>query len=567
MRARARLLPVAGALAGALLASCAAPAREGASGEGTASAGGEKGGLVPVDVPRERLEAARAPRRLALVIGIQRFQDPQWRPLRYPGADAAGMAEVLRDPALGAFDEVQVLADGPTRDELRTGLARIAEEDRDERDTVVVYVSSHGTLARDAQGQLRRYLVAADTRIDRIPETGFSLDELKADFDRLRSRRKVLILATCHSGGGKSLLPVGIEAELAGVKAGFFVRPIEEVSRASVVLAASDWGETAREDEHLGHDIYTHFFLEALRSGNGDRNGDGAVTATEAHDYARRMTYADTGGRQRPSAESSEVGVDPIVLVGRVERRGKPELYSYAEKLDGFTVKVNGRPMGELPGGVAVDPGRLRVQISKGSGQEILDETLRLEPGERVEVGQLLSRAEGRWDVAPRAAFLSFLDSRSRRSVIGPVPGMGVALSYREWPAPAMALRLDLTTSFGRSTISQGPYQAGFGYSLLAAGVSLPWRFEPGAPGGLGLLVGPRLSALWLQRRFDLALAPPGQSYFTFTPGVMLGASLPIGRGWSAGAELHLDWTVLRMDGTSRSSGLAELLLGAGWRF
>ena len=49
------------------------------------------------------------------------------------------------------------------------------------------------------------------------------------------------------------------------------------------------------------------------------------------------MTYEFTSGRQRPSAESTEVGVDPIVLVGRVQRRGKPELFSYAPRLDGFT--------------------------------------------------------------------------------------------------------------------------------------------------------------------------------------------------------------------------------------
>ena len=112
----------------------------------------------------------------------------------------------------------------------------------------------------------------------------------------------------------------GTQRELAGVKAGFFVRPIEEVSRASVVLAASDWGETAREDAKLENDIYTHFFVEALRIG-ADRNGDGAVTVSEAHDYARRMTYEYTNGRQRPSAETAEVGADPIVLVGRVLRR------------------------------------------------------------------------------------------------------------------------------------------------------------------------------------------------------------------------------------------------------
>lgn len=553
MTARSKAL-LASALLGAAAVGCAAPARS------------EKGGLVPSPVPEEKVAAALAPRRVALLVGIQGFDDAEWRPLRYPEADAAALAAVLRDPQRGAFDEVEVLAGGPTREAVRAALRRLADRSRDERDTVVVYVSSHGTLARDAVGALRRYLVARDTRVADVPGTALAMDELKADFDRLRSRRKVLVLATCHSGNGKSLLPEAVQAELEGMKAGFFVRPLEEVSRASLVLAASDWGEAAREDDKLGNDVYTHFLVEALRVG-ADRNADGAVTATEAHDYARRRTYEWTGGRQRPSAESSEVGADPIVLAGKVARAGRPELFSYAARLDGFTVRVDGRPLAELPGGVAVDPGRHRVQVAKGSGPQVLDGWIRVGEGERVDVEHLVLRGPRRWELAPRAGGLAFLDARSRRDVLGPVAAFGAALAYADWPRPGMSVRLDLAASSGRSSLEQGPRAAAFRYSAFTAGVSLPWRFTPAGLQGASLLAGPRLSALSLERRFDLALAPPGQSLFTLAPGLLLGASLPLGPRFTAGAELHLDFAVVRVDGENRSSGLGELLLGAGYRF
>lgn len=550
-RSQARL---AGAVCAVALAACAAHAQT------------EKGRLVPLEVAGDRVAQALAPRRLALVVGIQGFDDPQWRALRFPEADAAALAAVLRDPHRGAFDEVEVLAGRPAREDVRAALHRLAERSRDERDTVVVYVSSHGTLARDAVGALRRYLVARDTRVADVPGTALAMDELKADFDRLRSRRKVLVLATCHSGSGKSLLPDAVQAELAGIKAGFFVRPIEEVSRASVVLAASDWGETAREDEKLGNDVYTHFLVEALRLGV-DRNGDGAVTVSEAHDYARRMTYEWTGGRQRPSAESTEIGADPIVLAGKVARRGRPELFSYAARLDGFTVRVDGRPLADLPGGVAVDPGRHRVQVAKGGGPEIWDGWLRVGDGERIDVERLVARGARRWEIAPRVGGLSFVDARSRRDVLGPVPTVGAALAFADWPRPGMSLRLDLATSAGSSRLEQGPYSAPFRYTVVTAGAALPWRFTPGPLWGASLLAGPRLSALWIERSFDLALAPAGQSWFTLVPGALLGASVPLGRRFTAGAELHLDFAIVRVDGRSRSSGLAELLLGAGYRF
>jgi hypothetical protein len=279
------------------------------------------------------------------------------------------------------------------------------------------------------------------------------------------------------------------------------------------------------------------------------------------------MTYEYTGGRQRPSAESSEVGVDPIVLVGKIARRGKPELYSYASRLDGFTVRVDGKPLADLPGGVALDAGRHRVQVAKGAGPELVDTWLRVGDGERIDVEHLVGRGEGRWEVAPRVAVLSFLDARSRAELAGPGVGPGATLSLAGWPSPRMALRLDLAGSGGSGHVAQAGASAPFRWSAVTAGVALPWRFAPAPLGGASLLAGPRLSAVWLERRFDVALAPPGHSYFTLTPGVLLGASVPLTRRITAGAELHLDWMVVRVDGENRSTGFGELMLGAGYRF
>ncbi len=526
----------------------------------------DKGGLVPVAVPRDRLAAALQPRRVALLVGVQRFDDPAWRPLRYPSADARELGEVLHDPQKGAFDEVEVLGGALTRERFRAALRRLAERTRDEQDTVVLYLSSHGTLARDATGQLRRYLVLTDTSMADVPGTAFSMDELKQDFDRLTSRRKVLVLATCHSGSGKSLLPEGVQHELAGIKAGFFVRPIEEVSRASVVLAASDWGETAREDETLGHDVYTHFFIEALRLGI-DRNGDGAITASEAHDYARRMTYQFTGGRQRPSAESTEVGVDPIVLVGRVLRAGKPELYSYAPVLDGFEILVDGKPLGELPGGVAVEPGGYRVQVAKGGGPAVFDGRVDLGAGQRIDLQDLMASSEGRWEVGPRFGVFSFLDQASRAQLLGPSATVGASASLRDWPARHLTLRLDVAGATGREIVQATGGSAGFDYQLFNAGVAVAWRAEPPWLRGGSLLAGPRLSALRVARQFDLELASAPQTYFTLTPGLLLGADYPLGKGFMASTELHVDWAVVKVDGQDRSTGFAEWLIGLGYRF
>jgi hypothetical protein len=560
MALTARPRRCAGGFHAALAAACLSCASAPVAG------GGDKGGLVPVAVSHEQLAAALQPRRVALLVGVQRFDDPLWRPLRFPEADAAAFGDVLRDPEKGAFDQVEVLGGALTREGFRSALKRLGERTRDEQDTVVLYLSSHGTLARDASGQLRRYLVLSDTSMADVPGTALSMDELKQAFDRLRSRRKVLVLATCHSGGGKSLLPDGVQQELAGIKAGFFVRPIEEVSRASVVLAASDWGETAREDEGLGHDVYTNFLVEALRIG-ADRNGDGAVTASEAHDYARRMTYQFTEGRQRPSAESTEVGVDPIVLVGKVLRVGRPELYSYAPTLDGFEILVDGKPLTELPGGVAVDPGRHRVQVAKGGGPALFDGRVELDAGQRIDLQDLVTRAEGRWEVGPRVGLFSFIDQASREQLLGAAGTVGVTASLRDWPARHLTLRVDVTGASGHGSYLVSGTNAGYDFQLFNAGVAVAWRAEPPWLRGGSLLVGPRLSALRLARQFALELASAPQTYFTLTPGLLLGADFPIGKGFVASTELHLDWAVVKVDGQDRSTGFGEWMFGVGYRF
>lgn len=524
---------------------------------------GEKGGLVPAGLPREKLDEAYAPRRIALLVGIDRFDDGEWKPLRFPEKDAEDLAAVLRDPQRGGFDDVEVLKGAPTRAALRAALQRLAERNRDERDTVVLYVSSHGTLGYDQRGEMRRWLVARDTRLGDVADTALPMDELKRDFDRLRSRRKVLMLATCHSGGGKSLLPAEVQSALQGTKGGFFVRPIEEVSRASVVLAASDWGETAREDEKLQNDIYTHFLVEALRIGY-DRNGDGAVTVSEAHDYARRMTYEFTGGRQRPSAESAEVGADPIVLVGKVQRRGKPEVYSYAARLDGFTLRVDGRPVADFPGGAAIDPGEHRIQVAKGGGPWVLDDQLRLGPGERVDLEALLERSRGPWDAGLRLGAMGFLDGRSRSQLLPPVAALGAVLVRRDAIAPRIGLRLDFLGSSGQAAYRQAGQRTDFGYTAFAAGVAATYRLPLSE--SLALLAGPRLSVVSLARRFHLDLSSAPQRYFAFTPGLLGGISWESGR-WVAGLELQADWMVVRVDGQGRSSGFGALLGGLGYRF
>ncbi|WP_224242487.1 caspase family protein [Hyalangium gracile] len=536
-----------------------------------ASSGGEKGGLVRVRADADAVGSAHAGERHALLIGIPRFSDEAWTPLRYAGKDAEDLARALRDPSRGGFASVTVLTrpEETTRAALLDALRALQARVRRPQDVVVVYVSSHGTLARDVRGELQRYLVTSDTSFRDVAGTSLDMPTLEASLEQLRSLRRVLVLATCHSGTGKSLLPPEVRAELERTKGPTPAptRPLEESSRASIILSASDWGEAAREDDALGNDIYTHFLVQAL-DGRGDRNGDGAVSATEAHDFARRLTYAYTQGRQRPSARILEVGADPALLSGRLSRAGRPELFSYGGRLEGFTLKVDGEDVGQLPGGVAVPPGRRKLELTKG-GQVLWADTLELVAGERRDLEALAQRPSGA-GARPRAVSLaaggfSFLDTASRQQVLPASALLGTMLYL---PQALLDERLDLWVDVAAG-MGQGQVTSPVGkqvqmrHRALVAGASVgkSWWLGP-----VGLSTGPHVAALWLQRSFQLELVQ-GDSYATLWPGWMAGVTWRATPRFTVTARSQFLWAYVPVDGRTRMVGFGIATLGGGYRF
>jgi hypothetical protein len=225
--------------------------------------------------------------------------------------------------------------------------------------------------------------------------------------------------------------------------------------------------------------------------------------------------------------------------------------------------------MAELPGGAAIDPGKHHIQIAKGIGPALIDDAVDLGPGERLDVEGLEARTQGAWEIAPRFAVMSFLDNRSRNDVLGPVFGAGATLVARDWPSHRLNLRVDAVGTTGSGSLSAstpvGPTAAAYGYTAVTAGVALPWRFSLTESEGLQLLLGPRLSMIYLSKAYQLDLMP-SQSYLTLTPGLLTGISWQFGK-FTLGAEAQVDFMLVRIDGQNRSTGFGEFLLGGGYRF
>lgn len=178
---------------------------------GCTHAGGSatKGGLVTVAASRSDVAQAFEGRRFALVVGINEAGHERWRSLRFARKDAVDLGAVLADPALGAFSQVKVLTsrEETTARALRDAVKALAAQATRPDDIIVLYFSAHGTLAHDTKGRLQRYLVTSDAEFHRAAETALPVSEVLELVNASSSRRRVVVLATCHSGGVKSALP------------------------------------------------------------------------------------------------------------------------------------------------------------------------------------------------------------------------------------------------------------------------------------------------------------------------------------------------------------------------
>ena len=334
---------------------------------------------------REALDATFAPRKLALVIGVGEYADEAFPSLKWAENDALEVGRILADPEYGGFDRVIRLTqpEDVRRDRVLAELVSL-QRDLRRQDTLVVFVSSHGTMTLDAQGEPHLYLVTEDTRPSDLRGTAIELDELQRFFSAIRAERKALILDACYNGEAKSTLQPTVRQRVERLVEPPTLSRKVRLGEAEAHLFASTFGRPAREDDTLEHGVYTYHLLDAMTWGQqeADANDDGVVTVYEAHDHARARTVAYTAGAQVPEAYFRMVGHNDLVLVGTPDARVASEdgtLFWYgpaSDDFEGAAVFVDGQEKGLLPGAYPVEPGRHRVRVLGADGGVLQDRTI-----------------------------------------------------------------------------------------------------------------------------------------------------------------------------------------------
>jgi hypothetical protein len=243
-------------------------------------------------------------RRIALLVATSRYADRGLPQLAAPEHDARRLAELLRDPKIGQFNEVTTLIDEP-----KSAVEELVEDvlaTCRSADEVLLYFSCHGL--KDERGQL--FLATINSKSDRPNSTAVSARFLAERLEDSHAAAKVVLLDCCYSGAfSKGYVPRGgLPSDLAGQVAG----------RGSFVLAASDSRGAALEqaaDVPSPTSLFTEAVLEGLATGKADLDQDGWVTTDDLRKWVRDR-LATAGAVQVPTTFSSGVQGDIRIARG-----------------------------------------------------------------------------------------------------------------------------------------------------------------------------------------------------------------------------------------------------------
>ena len=453
-------------------------------------------GPTPAGLTPRGMEAARStadelaralePRRVALVIGVHRYDDPAFPDLAYADDDAIAFAEILSSKA-GGFDEVVLLAEPgqATRQEVLRRL-RFATADLGQEDVFVLYFSGHGTLSEGDEPGL--FLLPADAAPGDLATSALELDALRGYLARLPVQRKALVVDACFNGDGKSSVDPELRGRIDELLARIDGSDPARLAGGEAHLFASSPGRPAFEDPDLEHGVYTHYLIQALSWARqaADLDQDGLVTAWEAHDYARGRTIDHTSGAQVPEAALRVVGRNDLAFVGDpAARTGRDQalVFDYSGRMSPFAgaqLFVDGRPKGVFPGAVLVSPGTHKVEVRAADGRLLLDGYAKLDASRSIPVREL--KVLSRQDKAMQA--LRFGGLFGSRDSWGPIWGGGVVAveafgALRRAGAPGKGFYVGGTFGAGVSPTRDGMT------GLVQRGRGTFWLgIEPGWAGG-----------------------------------------------------------------------------------
>lgn len=245
----------------------------------------------------------------ALVIGINKFEDPTIPTLQYSAKDARDFANFLIKKGNFASDHVLVLLNEEATDD--NILKAIADGWLPKRalpdDLIVIFVSTHGSPKEIDQIGKDNFLIAYNTHRDSLFSTGVRLKDLaRIARSRTRCERIVLLLDACNSGaaeaGGKGLYRAG-NFDIASL-----------VGEGQIVISSSSASQRSWESKRYKNGVFTKVLMDALQTKGEETTLPDAFNILK--DKVMQEVRFDRSADQTPLMKSKWSG-RPLALLAR----------------------------------------------------------------------------------------------------------------------------------------------------------------------------------------------------------------------------------------------------------
>lgn len=232
------------------------------------------------------IENFRKINKVALLIGVSEYEN--YKPLSAPPKDIEAMEKMLR---LGGFNTVEKLLQSDA-EEITTRIQYFLTTVQEDN-LIVLYFSGHGDI--DINNNL--YLMARDSnKEDETIKNAIATTDINEMMNSCKCRQQILIIDSCFSGAIQNTLVAksAITLEELAQKSNEIKDRLKQILQAEgrCIFTSSSMNEESFEDINTGLSIFTHYIVEAIKSGEADLNDDGLITMRELYEYIKAKLSA-----------------------------------------------------------------------------------------------------------------------------------------------------------------------------------------------------------------------------------------------------------------------------------
>jgi ribosomal protein L7/L12 len=296
--------------------------------------------------------------KFALLIGVSDYE-PGLNSLPAAVRDVQALQRVLKDPALGEFDEVRTV-NNPDPQTMQYEIETLFSS-RLKDDLILLFFSGHGIKDEAGKLHLATRITHKTSKNELIRSTAVPAHFIHDVMNNCRAKRQVIILDCCFSGA--------FDPSLITRDDGFLDLQGQLGAEGRVVLTSSSSTQYSYEQQGAELSIYTRYLIEGIETGAGDRDEDGNVSVLELHEYACNKVQETAPSMTPKIITLKDKGFEIILSKAKIS---DPKL-KYRKEVQKYARQGGISPIGRR----ILDSVRTQLRLSPEESVEVENEVLR----------------------------------------------------------------------------------------------------------------------------------------------------------------------------------------------